>query len=516
METLQRTANRGSISTGYQIKGSVIMDESVSTMDTINQTMKPGGDNGWSAESNAGTNAKKLTVSLWFKRSQFHVDNTAKQNWLLAFVAGGNVLGINLIGDHVKCYDDLQSFSIATSRQLLDCAAWYHLVVAVDASQGTASNRVKIYINGVQETALTNSAGNGAADYGDDANLTPFRTANTNIVIGGNGGNNAEFNGYIADLHFIDGAQKAASDFGEFDEDSGIWVAKEYEDDFGNLGGRWDFVTLKTPSGKAEGYADLSGNDNVINHNNEAREGIICEDSPQNNFCTLMKGFDPIVGSHPVHTQGLTIATGGASGQQDSHGTMAVARGKWYFEWGMIDIGGIAIGNMFGGISKESQLIEGTVSNAANGFNSHDGGWGSNVTAIGFHDGDASSGFTSQSGGALDSVQGVAFDMDNGKIWFHIGGVYTLASGTAGNPTNGTLAQFTNLLTQYPTSFVVPSVQHYVNQATVSMAVNFGNPTDNMFTDVGSNSDGNGYGSFAYAPPTGFYSLCTKNLAEYG
>ena len=48
------------------------------------------------------------------------------------------------------------------------------------------------------------------------------------------------------------------------------------------------------------------------------------------------------------------------------------------------------------------------------------------------------------------------------------------------------------------------------------MAVNFGNPTDNMFTDVGSNSDGNGYGSFAYAPPTGFYSLCTKNLAEYG
>ena len=106
--------------------------------------------------------------------------------------------------------------------------------------------------------------------------------------------------------------------------------------------------------------------------------------------------------------------------------------------------------------------------------------------------------------------------MDNGKIWWASGGTYASSSGTVSNPATATLPQFTNLLTQYPGEPVVPAFNHYVHQATTQGAFNFGNPFDHAFTDIGTNSDANGYGSFAYTPPSGYYAICSKNLAEYG
>ena len=170
---------------------------------------------------------------------------------------------------------------------------------------------------------------------------------------------------------------------------------------------------------------------------------------------------------------------------------------------------------MFGGVVKVNRLLQSSYNNAANGHHSHDGGWGGNCYAVGTHAG-SGSGFTSVSGAAVDTVIGVAVDMDNGKIWWSSQGTYASSSGTVSNPATATLPQFTNLLTQYPGEPVVPAFNHYVHQATTQGAFNFGNPFDHAFTDIGTNSDANGYGSFAYTPPSGYYAICSKNLAEYG
>ena len=106
--------------------------------------------------------------------------------------------------------------------------------------------------------------------------------------------------------------------------------------------------------------------------------------------------------------------------------------------------------------------------------------------------------------------------MDSGKICWSNGRTYGCSIGTASNPANETLPQFTNLLTQYPGEPGFPAYNHYVHQATTQSAFNFGNPFDHAFTDIGTNSDANGYGSFAYTPPSGYYAICSKNLAEFG
>ena len=106
-------------------------------------------------------------------------------------------------------------FQLITSRLFRDFSAWYHLVVAVDTTQATASNRVKFYINGEQITAFSTS------NYpSQDFDLDWNSATEHNI-----GKHSTFLNGYLADIHFIDGQALAPTDFGEYDANN-VWQPK--------------------------------------------------------------------------------------------------------------------------------------------------------------------------------------------------------------------------------------------------------------------------------------------------
>ena len=175
--------------------------------------------------SSAG-NRRTFTFSAWVKKSKTSGNTTI----FSAGSDGSNRSHILLNGtDHTLRYFNINSGSlnvnVASSAFLRDHSAWYHIVIAADTSQSTASDRIKIYLNGVQITSFSSST------YpSQNADLQQNATVAHNI---GKGISNAEhFDGYLADVHFVDGAQLAASDFGEYD-DNNIWQPKEFAGSYG-------------------------------------------------------------------------------------------------------------------------------------------------------------------------------------------------------------------------------------------------------------------------------------------
>ena len=484
MAFLTEAANRGSISTGYNIDNSI--------------KVQANSGNEWFYRDNpTAGNKRTFTFSFWMKRTQ--LDGYQADNYLMS---QGTNARFHFAGHTLRFMFDGNSTEMEAAGKLRDTSAWYHIVLAVDTTQSTNTNRVKAYLNG-EVYPFNNS------DW-PSLNQESSWMSGTDMYFNTRDGDGSYDNsGYWSEVAVVDGQQLDPTSFGEFDEDSGIWKPKDLSDiTFGSEG-----FYLKFDNSGSLG-ADSSGNSNNVTLNNIAAANQ-ATDTPTNNFCTINLPFEPYVGSPPTITEGATVMTGGASGQQDSYGTMALFKGKWYFEFSVLNVGGLAIYNMYGGVVKVNRLLQSSYNNAANGHHSHDGGWGGNAYAVGYHAG-SSSGFTSVSGAAVDTVIGVAVDMDNGKIWWSSQGTYASSSGNVSNPATATLPQFTNLLTQYPGEPVVPAFNHYVHQASTQGAFNFGGYQDHAFTDIGTNSDANGYGSFAYTPPSGYYAICSKNLAEYG
>ena len=511
MAFLTEAANRGSISTGYDIDNSIQMNSvTISNPPRFNRT-----------NSSAG-NRKTFTVSFWHKRGYSAHSNTVgyrvlnsirnesgKYPGLFVFDYRGDVNSTQFLSAFVDEDENntLEAW-FKSDMSFRDESAWYHIVIAYDTTQATASNRRAMYVNGVLQT------------FSESGDIPQHHQSswndNTLHCIGAYeySLSDASLGGYLAEVHNIDGLKLDATAFGEFDEDSGIWKPKEYDGNYGTNGFRLQFKETGTGQDANGLGADTSGNNHhfaTVGHTAASQ----ATDTPTNNFCTINTPFAPYVGTPPTISEGATLMTGGASGQQDSYGTMALFKGKWYFEFSVLNVGGLAVYNMYGGVVKVNRLLQSSYNNAANGHHSHDGGWGGNCYAVGFHN-NTNGGFTSVSGATVDTVIGVAVDMDNGKIWWSSQGTWASSSGTPSNPATGLLPQFTNLLTQYPGEPVVPAYNHYVHQATTQGAFNFGGYQDHAFTDIGTNSDANGYGSFAYTPPSGYYAICTKNLAEYG
>jgi hypothetical protein len=492
MAFLQRQINRGSISTGFNIDNSLKFEADNS--EYMHYTCS------------GQTDYERMAYSVWLKRTELSTSQV-----FMEFGHGtANTSNLRIgfdSSDRLFCYGNSIVWR-QTNQLFRDTAAWYHLFFLFDTTTpgGVSNNRIRIWVNGEMidhgDFGVINNPGAGSAmGFNNSLNHSIGRQTEdaTNY-----------FCGYMAQAYASGGTPPVVTDFGEVDEDTGIWKPidiSEITPPDAN-GFNLDFTTA----------SDL-GNDISSRDNNFTEVNITAADqatdTPTNNFCTISTPFEPYVGGPPTITEGATIMTAGSSGQQDSYGTMALFKGKWYFEFSVLHLGGLAIANMFGGVVKVNRLLQGSYNNAANGHHSHDGGWGGNASAVGVHAASVS-GFSAVSGAAVDVVIGVAVDMDNGKIWWASGGTYASSSGSVSNPANGTLPQFTNLLTQYPGEPVVPAYNHYVHQATTKGAFNFGNPFDHAFTDIGTNSDANGYGSFAYTPPAGYYAICSKNLAEYG
>jgi len=426
------------------------------------------------------TSDDKASVSVWLKRTDVSTDNTFFDN----YQGTNDRLSMTLVsstdGDKFSVYQRDSSgivCNLLTTQVFRDPSAWYHILVAFDTTQGAAADRVKIYVNGTQITAFDTST-----YFSQNHNLRAGSGYTTNVGRYGAGSN--YFGGYMAEFNYIDGQQLSPTDVGFTDSQTGIWMPKRYEGSYGNNGFRLDFSDNSSTTALG---IDKSPNGNDFTTNNFSVSAGVgndsLEDTPTNNFCTLNKlntikynaNYDTIL------EQGGLLMRGG---DNVSPATMLYPKsGKWYCEFSKY-------GN---GYSQGVSVVRAdTDVRNLDGVTSHS----SKVTITTYVELLVRGSSVSNNGTAwdndADAVIGVAVDMDNGAMYFAINNTWI----NSGVPTSGsakTNAVATDLLT-------INDGHHYV----AAQGFN-GNDNSGMYANFGQQA-------FAYTPPSGYKTLCAKNL----
>ena len=381
------------------------------------------------------------------------------------------------------------SGDIITDRVFRDPTAWTHIVVAVDTTQSTNSNRVKFYINGTQET-------NVSGTYPDQNYQTSFNNTVVNRIGGRSYSIARLYDGYMSEINFIDGSALDPSYFGETNDD-GLWIPKEYDGSYGTNGFFLEFQQTGTSQNSSGIGADTSGNDNhyAVNALGANSPAI---DTPTNNYCTLNVLYKSTTGStsQPTITNGMISVARVAD--SSTQGTFGVDSGKWYFEVrynsGQVD-GYPQIGYSKAGNVNNGQMV---------GFHTPSGSdyrgkVAGNVISNAF------SGTISS-----NDILGFYMDLDNGNLKVYKNGSDFMGSGASSG------LDFSSASFSPDTGFFMPHYNTNANSAH-SEDFNFGGAIS--FTISSSESDANGHGKFEYSPTIGgvnYYALNSKNLAEFG
>ena len=414
------------------------------------------------------SNRQTWTISAWVKRGSLSSEQKI-------FTAGTDTSGLNQFSIYFLSDNTFSIFSstsviditLTTTQVFRDPSAWYHIVVAMDTTQATASNRVKLYINGNQVTAF------GTATYPAQNNQPLWNSAISSGIgryMGAAG--QAYFDGYMTEVNFIDGSAKTPSDFGETDTTTGSWKPKAYTGTYGTNGFYLKFSDIaQTVSSNVGLGKDFSGNTNywVTNNiytassTNVNYDAMI--DSPTLTSATVANyaTWSPIDKSpNMAMTKANLLATNSSAGYQSVRGTIGVTSGKWYWEVNPSSVVGIA--------TQQPSL------SSTNDFLPNGGfAWGY------VENGNKTNAGTNTAYGATftnaDTI-GVAFDADAGSLTFYKNGI---SQGVAYNTglTGQTYFPFTTLLNSTPTT-----------------EANFGQRP------------------FSYTPPTGFNAWNTYNLPD--
>ena len=447
------------------------------------------------------TNAKKATFSAWIKRCSLGTHSNSTDSGGQGIVtfkpSNGNfdTWKFNNV-DKIDFYSEvssLQKYWVADGpEQFRDVGAWYHIVIALDSTQSTAANRFKYYINGTQLTSPTQTS--YIAQDSDHVGLASGSTVyvglgkahNTNVLY-------SDF--YMAEVCFIDGTQYAASDFGEFDEDSPtIWKPKDVSGlTFGNNGFYLDFEDSSNLGNDANGGTDLTESGLAA-----ADQSV---DTPTNNACTL-NPLAVATSSALAFSEGNNKIYNSASSWRPAYGTFPVSEGKWYFEvkgllfpgTSYIQIGWVSLEYTGGGNSALTDEVAGWGNTApAAVYDSRSGNvyWQNAST-----NGNSSYGDSYAAG----DVIGVALDLDNSKIYFAEDNTWK----NSGDPTSGSTG--TGAFSIVSGYTWVPFIG--LNNATAEAT--FASPVQANTSDA---TDGNSRGQFEFAPPSGYLSLCSLNTA---
>ena len=409
-------------------------------------------------------NTKVHTFSGWVK-----MGNLATDKGIIGARNGSSLREVLYLTDFNKLQFYINNGGTATDLTsdmvFRDASAWYHIILAVDTTQGAASNRVKLYVNGEEITVTGNYP---AQNIGLQLNNTVLH------YVGAFDNGGSSFDGYLAEVNFIDGLALTPDSFGEFG-DYGEWKPLRYVGAYGTNGFYLDFKN----SGSLGN--DAAGSNNWTPTNLAATDQMV--DSPTNNFCVMNPLYK---NTYSVFSEGnLEVLASGGS-WASFVGSMEVSSGKRYIEVLYANDGA---GSLLG-IANSSFNAETTGTPA--GTDSGGDSWSYSAN------GNKYNANTSVAYGAAYSVGdivGIALDVDAGTLTFYKNGV---SQGVA--------------YSSLPASsyFVATSLA-----STDSHNFNFGQ--DSSFagnkTPQG-NSDSNGIGDFYYAPPTGFLALCTQNLPE--
>jgi hypothetical protein len=484
METLQRTANRGSISTGYDIDNSLKFERANSEQIFTSNA--------------ASGNRKTWTFSAWIKRTEL------SQDYHTIFSCGySNIQIMSNDRPRLILYNGSSEVYADPEMLMRDTAAWYHIVVQVDSTQSTASDRVKWYINGDRITNFNNSTYTNMSQN-EDFDFGQAGSGSDNYLrLGEFFGGSEGFSGYMADVYYLNGTAAQASDFGEYDSDSGIWIPKEYTGSgYGTQGFKYEFKDSSALG------TDTSGEGHDANNLSNITAADQATDTPTNNFCTPLL-IQPFSSTDTItHTEGGTkLTTGSGTGWRTNMASVSLSSGKWYFEAkhpGTID--GDAI---MTSIVPTARFGNSGYASFYGGQSSGDGiGWYWDSTRFRYDDGSAISPPTNTVNSG--DILGIALDMDNNFVYSRINGGAWHNNGSAdGDPTSGSSGTGGFAVADEPHMICTSMYQPLRN-----FFVNYGGY--NAFPVSSAASDANGYGVFEYAPPSGYYAICTKNLAEYG
>jgi len=428
---------------------------------------------------------------MWFKRSKL-----GSSQYLFNAKDGSNPQDAVFFSTSDTFYVALESISsgLETNRKFRDTSAWYNFVVAVDTTQGTNTNRVKLYVNGVQETSFNSPS---YPSQNADCNL------NTAIVhnIGRRVGTGGDFiDGYMSHIAFVDGTALAPTVFGETDSTSGIW---KFKSPSGVTWGTNGFH-LKFENSGALG-TDSSGNTNTFTVNGNLKQAL---DTPSNVHATI-NSLGYAVSNNWTLANGNTskASTPTTNAWRSGYGTIGASSGKYYWEFKVDQIESSDPNNIMVGIIDAEKM-----KNESNNdyFTKQLYAYGYHAQAGNKMTGNGSSSVSSSYGAVYtaNDIVGIAMDLDNSKIYFHKNGTYQ----NSGDPTSGSTGTGSAFTIQSGITYLPAFAQYYGNE---HFSINMGNGYFGTTAITSAGSNGNG-SLFEYDVPSGYYALNTKNINTYG
>ena len=445
------------------------------------------------------TSRTTFTLSFWVKRTSFGSvkcpisAETNNNDYDQITFASSDQFDVN----NVAGGSDVISFK--TSMKFSDPSAWYHIVIAIDTTQASSSNGIKIYVNGVLQTSFASST------YAQNATFEIGRNGSATSIGRRERDGDAFGIGYLADFFYIDGQQKAATDFGQTDSTTGIWKPKSYSGTYGNNG-----FNLEFKNAAALG-TDTSGNSETFTVN-AAGTGAQVVDTPSNNFAIINPSA--ITNADSVLTLGGTVHTvKNGNAWIGAYTTLGATKGKWYSEVKVIDVENTSFGVIQSGGDTAANINNdnnGYIGKYADGW----GWWGNGSSAQTVNNNNNVNYGTAVS---VNDIYMIAVDITGGKIWMGKNGTWFNGPGTsyAGNPANGNYPGFTGITFTDFVHFASGNEAASGDNAAVSW--NFGNASFSISSNSGNGyADANNFGKFQYTVPSGYYSLCTKNLNTYG
>jgi hypothetical protein len=388
-----------------------------------------------------------------------------------------NMLLIEFVSDTIRIgFDGPLTTQLQTTAVYRDPSAWYHIVVAYDSPQATASNRAKLYVNGVQVTAFTTS------NY--PAQNQAIAAASTNVQNIGTV-STLYFDGYIAEANFIDGQALTPASFGSINSTTGVWQPVKYTGTYGTNGFYLNFQDNSNNTAATIGK-DSSGNGNNFTPNGISVTAGVTYDSMLDvptltgvdnaNFAVL----NPLDYFRSSPTNGnLNFVLNQGTGGSTIDSTIGISSGKWYWETVYSAFGGSAAAFTYTGMNLPGDAITpfyGVRENITHSTGVVTSSYGT-VVANG-------------SAYATGDVIQIAYDADAGKIWYGKNGTWS----NSGVPSTGTNANVTGVTGRT----LCPAVSSQIATAgwSATGSVNFGQRP------------------FSYTPPTGFKSLNTFNLPD--
>ena len=432
----------------------------------------------------SASNRRTWTWSGWVKRGEltstqgrlFGAGHTSSDYFSIYFPSGDEF--------RVLWYEGSQKLT-TTTAVFTDSTSWYHFVVAVDTTQADGGNRILMYANGVLLERIQNDP---AQNFETSVNSTVEHNIGKWLSTVA-----SYFDGYIAEVNFVDGFQLTPSSFGYTDFQTGLWRPKGYFGSYGTNGFRLDFSDNSAATSVTLGK-DRSGQGNDYTPNNFATSDSLT-DTPTKNFCTL----NSLNATNDVDLREGNLEFFQSSNDESATATFGITSGKWYWE---------VYKNSGENPELGIDVVTRVLSNKTNDVSP-------TKVCIRTNGGDQQVGtgtpqsITGSSGGLTGAgVLAIAVDFDNKKIW------YSDLSGNffnSGNPATGANAAFT-----FSSVAVADECVPYFFCGTGgnhSFNINFGQ--DGTFaghTTAGGNKDASGLGDFKYPVPSGYRALCSNNL----